>query len=66
MYSSFTETIRGTYKEGGNRLGSFYKGFGITIMREIPFSLIQFPLYEFMKVRRGVSLIGLFGLLVVL
>ena len=26
-----------------------YQGFGITIMREIPFSLVQFPLYEFMK-----------------
>ena len=35
--------------EGGVR--GLYKGFGITIMREIPFALIQFPLYEAGKVR---------------
>ena len=27
-----------------------YKGFGITIFREIPFSFIQFPIYEALKV----------------
>lgn len=27
-----------------------YSGFGITLMREIPFALIQFPLYESLKV----------------
>jgi len=26
-----------------------YRGFGITVMREIPFTMIQFPLYEGMK-----------------
>lgn len=26
-----------------------YRGFGSTIMREVPFSLIQFPLWEYMK-----------------
>ena len=26
-----------------------YRGFGITVMREIPFSMIQFPIYESMK-----------------
>src|SRR5436305_14484053 len=26
-----------------------YRGFGITIMREIPFTMIQFPMYEAMK-----------------
>jgi solute carrier family 25 (mitochondrial S-adenosylmethionine transporter), member 26 len=26
-----------------------YRGFGITVMREIPFTMIQFPLYEAMK-----------------
>lgn len=26
-----------------------YRGFGITIMREIPFTMVQFPLYEAMK-----------------
>ncbi|KAJ8691038.1 S-adenosylmethionine transporter [Pleurotus ostreatus] len=29
----------------------FYRGFGITIMREIPFTSIQFPLYELLKVQ---------------
>jgi solute carrier family 25 S-adenosylmethionine transporter 26 len=30
--------------------GGLYRGFGITIMREIPFAWVQFPLYEWMKV----------------
>ncbi|KAK7048839.1 putative mitochondrial carrier protein PET8 [Favolaschia claudopus] len=29
----------------------FYRGFGTTIMREIPFTSIQFPLYELLKTR---------------
>lgn len=36
------------YKTEGIRQG-FYRGFGTTICREIPFSLIQFPLWEFFK-----------------
>lgn len=28
-----------------------YRGFGSTIMREVPFSLIQFPLWEYLKVQ---------------
>mmetsp|Transcript_15611 Transcript_15611/g.20346 ORF Transcript_15611/g.20346 Transcript_15611/m.20346 type:complete len:291 (-) Transcript_15611:299-1171(-) len=31
-------------------LSGLYRGFGITLMREIPFSMIQFPLYERGKV----------------
>ncbi|RKP07524.1 mitochondrial carrier domain-containing protein, partial [Thamnocephalis sphaerospora] len=27
----------------------FYRGFGTTVMREIPFTCIQFPLYEYLK-----------------
>jgi solute carrier family 25 S-adenosylmethionine transporter 26 len=38
--------------------GGLYRGYGITLMREIPFSMIQFPLYEKAKVlwseRQGV------------
>ncbi|EPX73095.1 S-adenosylmethionine transporter [Schizosaccharomyces octosporus yFS286] len=30
-------------------LRSLYSGYGITIMREIPFTLIQFPLWEYLK-----------------
>jgi solute carrier family 25 (mitochondrial S-adenosylmethionine transporter), member 26 len=32
-----------------NVFRGLYRGFGITIMREIPFTMIQFPLYEAMK-----------------
>ncbi len=28
---------------------NLYRGFGVTIMREIPFALIQFPIYEKLK-----------------
>ncbi|XP_059219501.1 S-adenosylmethionine mitochondrial carrier protein homolog isoform X2 [Stomoxys calcitrans] len=38
------------YKTEGLRRG-LYRGFGSTIMREIPFSLIQFPLWEFFKLQ---------------
>lgn len=31
-------------------LAGFYRGYGSTLMREIPFSVIQFPLWEFLKV----------------
>lgn len=30
--------------------GGLYRGYGITLMREIPFAMIQFPLYESFKV----------------
>lgn len=30
--------------------GGLYRGYGITLFREIPFAFIQFPLYERMKV----------------
>ena len=38
------------YKMEGLRKG-VYRGFSSTIMREIPFSLIQFPLWEFFKLQ---------------
>lgn len=38
------------FKKEGLRKG-VYRGFGITIMREVPFSLIQFPLWEYLKVQ---------------
>lgn len=33
-----------------------YRGWSTTIMREIPFTVIQFPLYEYLKHTRAVSL----------
>ncbi|KAI0747703.1 S-adenosylmethionine transporter [Daedaleopsis nitida] len=32
-------------------LRGFYRGFGSTVMREIPFTSLQFPLYELLKLR---------------
>ena len=38
----------------GSRLSNFtgglYRGYGMTLMREIPFAMIQFPIYEHAKV----------------
>ncbi|RDB14702.1 putative mitochondrial carrier protein PET8 [Hypsizygus marmoreus] len=34
----------------------FYRGFGSTIMREIPFTSLQFPLYEMLKAQLSVKL----------
>jgi len=34
-----------------NVTGGMYRGFGITLLREIPFALIQFPIYEWTKVK---------------
>ncbi|KIJ64667.1 hypothetical protein HYDPIDRAFT_28598 [Hydnomerulius pinastri MD-312] len=34
----------------------FYRGFGTTIMREIPFTSLQFPLYELLKLRLSLAL----------
>ncbi|XP_039493135.1 S-adenosylmethionine mitochondrial carrier protein homolog [Drosophila santomea] len=38
------------YRTEGLKRG-LYRGFGSTIMREIPFSLIQFPLWEYFKLQ---------------
>ncbi|KAF8624419.1 hypothetical protein AX15_005897 [Amanita polypyramis BW_CC] len=37
-------------------LYGLYQGFRITVMREIPFTSLQFPLYEFLKRRRSVRI----------
>ncbi|EJC98918.1 mitochondrial carrier [Fomitiporia mediterranea MF3/22] len=37
-------------------LSGYYRGFGSTIMREIPFTSIQFPLYEFFKMESARAL----------
>jgi len=51
------QTLSSTFKmvlsEKGstfNIFGGLYRGFGSTIMREIPFAFIQFPIYERSKV----------------
>lgn len=42
--ASFLNTLQRTVAAG-----ELYRGFGITLMREIPFACIQFPLYEQLK-----------------
>eukprot|EP01040_Poterioochromonas_malhamensis_P003815 gene3815-4075_t len=46
--NSLTEAIATIYRQEGLRKG-FYTGYFSTILRELPFSFIQFPLYEWMK-----------------
>ena len=53
--SSLSSTIRTVLSErdgravGSNVLGGLYRGLGITLMREVPFAFIQFPIYERLK-----------------
>lgn len=47
--SSF-DILYQSYKQEGIRKG-VYRGFGTTVMREIPFSFIQFPLWEYFKLQ---------------
>jgi len=44
--SSFSAAKLVLFNDG---VSGFYQGFGITVMREIPFTSIQFPLYELLK-----------------
>jgi solute carrier family 25 S-adenosylmethionine transporter 26 len=50
---SVLSTLKLVLGEGRQSLlgpfGGLYRGFGITLFREIPFALIQFPLYEKFK-----------------
>ncbi|KAF8527332.1 mitochondrial carrier domain-containing protein [Gautieria morchelliformis] len=46
--SSLTAARRTLEADG---LRGFYRGFGITVAREIPFTSIQFPLYELLKMQ---------------
>ena len=43
-FTNFLEAVKGIAAKGG--LAIFYSGFWTTVAREIPFSFIQFPLYE--------------------
>jgi solute carrier family 25 (mitochondrial S-adenosylmethionine transporter), member 26 len=48
--TSSLQILYQAFRQEGVRKG-IYRGFGITIMREVPFSLIQFPLWEYLKVQ---------------
>ncbi|KAH8109289.1 mitochondrial carrier [Phellopilus nigrolimitatus] len=49
--SSRSSLTAARYVLSHDGLAGFYRGFGSTIMREIPFTSLQFPLYEFLKLR---------------
>lgn len=57
--STLSSTLRLVLSEKDGRAfasgicGGLYRGYGITLMREVPFALIQFPLYERFKVEWG-------------
>lgn len=44
------QVLHQAFKQEG-LINGVYRGFGTTIMREVPFSFIQFPLWEFLKVQ---------------
>lgn len=48
-FSSSLESLKHILKKKEGILPSLYRGWGTTIMREIPFTVIQFPLYEYLK-----------------
>lgn len=47
---SSLDVLRQAYKQEGLCKG-LYRGFGPTIFREVPFSFIQFPLWEYLKIQ---------------
>lgn len=51
QYQSMRDTITATMQRDGP--SGFYKGFGTTLLREIPFAFIQFPIYEQLKTSLG-------------
>jgi solute carrier family 25 (mitochondrial S-adenosylmethionine transporter), member 26 len=51
QHGTLQETVSATLKRDG--FTGFYKGFGTTLLREIPFAFIQFPIYEHLKTSLG-------------
>mmetsp|Transcript_32681 Transcript_32681/g.47966 ORF Transcript_32681/g.47966 Transcript_32681/m.47966 type:complete len:291 (-) Transcript_32681:680-1552(-) len=53
LSSTVTMVLSETSATGGVTAvwGGLYRGFGVTLMREIPFAFIQFPIYENAKTR---------------
>ena len=46
-YKTTMDAVNGIRETKG--LAGFYAGFGAFVARDIPFAIIQFPLYEFLK-----------------
>jgi len=53
QYSSFSEGVKHIFSSRG--LFGFYTGYTTTVLREVPFSFIQFPLYEAFKRKWSVA-----------
>ncbi|XP_067359774.1 mitochondrial S-adenosylmethionine carrier protein isoform X2 [Channa argus] len=47
-FTTTYHTLLAALREEGVR--GLYRGFGSTVLREIPFSLVQFPLWEYLKI----------------
>ncbi|KAG1763638.1 mitochondrial carrier domain-containing protein [Suillus occidentalis] len=57
MYGASTSSFKAaTLVLQHDGIRGFYRGFWTTIMREIPFTSLQFPLYEFLKHRLSIYL----------
>lgn len=54
VYKKTGEALRGIM--AGQGVAGFWTGYGTTVAREIPFSMIQFPLWEGSKARLSASL----------
>lgn len=52
-YTHLGEGISHIVRRDGYR--GFYRGFGATLFRDIPFSCIQFPLYEWLNRQSGAT-----------
>jgi len=52
-YKTMSEAIMTTFTQNG--IKGFYRGYFVTVFREIPFGLIQYPLYERLKHSRRAS-----------
>jgi solute carrier family 25 S-adenosylmethionine transporter 26 len=56
QFASSWQALRHIFAANASMIGiwrELYRGWGITIMREIPFTVVQFPLWEAMKKWRG-------------
>mmetsp|Transcript_16012 Transcript_16012/g.19869 ORF Transcript_16012/g.19869 Transcript_16012/m.19869 type:complete len:279 (+) Transcript_16012:216-1052(+) len=51
LYKRTSTALKGIIETQG--LSGFYTGYSITLLREIPFSMIQFPLWEGLKLKVG-------------
>jgi len=49
MYKSLSSAVAGVKAQGPRPWSGFYVGYSTTVMREIPFAFIQFPIWEHLK-----------------